>query len=210
VLHSIGLAPAPASKTGFLTTNAWEIPLIVTVCSVIILFSYYRILKPLYCTNYGVISRNRVDRQILNEANPDDPSLQFHSHGLESSILNSLPISRFEKSKEGEETQITTDCAVCLGEFEEGQWLKRLPSCTHAFMFLALTLRFQSHSNCPLCRSHVHDLAVHHESESPVSQHMVLQILRREDFFQERDAHYQILRSTILANSGTAGHESTS
>ncbi|KAG7947032.1 hypothetical protein I3843_14G073200 [Carya illinoinensis] len=201
VLHSIGPGPAftLASKTGFLTTNAWEIPLIATVCSVIILFSYYRILKPLYCTNYGVISRNRVDRQILNEANPDDPSLQFDSHGLESSILNSLPISRFEKSKEGEETQITTDCAVCLGEFEEGQWLKRLPSCTHAFHVSCIDTWFQSHSNCPLCRSHVHDLA-----------HMVLQILRREDFFQERDAHYQILRSTILANSGTAGHESTS
>ncbi|KAF5470596.1 hypothetical protein F2P56_011100 [Juglans regia] len=203
VLHSIGQAPAPApaSEPGIPTKNAWEIPLIATVCSVIILFSYYRILKPLYCTNYGVISRNRVGRQILNEANPDDPSLQFHSHALESSILNSLPISQFEKSKEGEETQITTDCAVCLGEFEEGQWLKRLPICTHAFHVSCIDTWFQTHSNCPLCRSHVHDLALHHEFESPVSQHTVPQILRREDFFHERAEHYQILRSTILTTS---------
>ncbi|KAE8038987.1 hypothetical protein FH972_011443 [Carpinus fangiana] len=114
--------------------NSWTVPFIATVCTMIPQFSYYRILKSFCYAFRGVSYRNRVGRHLLNEANPDDPSLQFHSRGLESSILYSLPMSQFKKNNEGEHGQSNPeDCAVCLGEFEEGQWLKRLPNCRHAF-----------------------------------------------------------------------------
>lgn len=166
----------------------------------ILLFSYYRILKSFCCAFRGVTYRNRVGRHLLNEANPDDPSLQFHSRGLESSILHSLPMSQFKKNNEGEHGQSNPeDCAVCLGEFEEGQWLKRLPNCSHAFHVPCIDSWFQSHSNCPLCRSTVYDLTIH--AEYPVSVNTVLEPLSREDFIQERTTHHQMLGSLILPNS---------
>lgn len=184
--------------------NSWEIPFIATVCTLILLFSYYRILKSFCCAFRGVTSRNRVGRQPLNGANPDDPSLQFHSQGLGSSIINSLPMSQFKKNNEGEHNQSNTDCGVCLGEFEKGQWLKRLPNCSHAFHVACIDTWFQSHSNCPLCRTTVYDLTIHTidtDAEYPVSVNTMLEPLSREDFIQERTTHYQMLRSLILPNS---------
>jgi hypothetical protein len=180
--------------------NSWELPLIAAVCTMILLFSYYyRILKSLICCAFrGVTSRDRVGRhEILY---PDDPSLQFHSRGLESSILHSLPTSQYlKKNNEGEHSQSNADCVICLGEFEEGQWLKRLPNCSHAFHVPCIDTWFQSHSNCPLCRSSVYDLTIH--TQYPVSGNTMLESLRREDFIQERTTHYQILRSLVLPNS---------
>lgn len=73
-----------------------------------------------------------------------------------------------------------TDCAVCLGEFEEGEWLKNLPNCTHTFHVSCIDTWFQSHSNFPLCRAHIYDFTIRHEYSS-VSVHTLQETLRRED-----------------------------
>ncbi|KAG6631568.1 hypothetical protein CIPAW_13G099800, partial [Carya illinoinensis] len=92
-------------------------------------------------------------------------------------LFPSLNLRRRMKEKK---TRKETQRAVCLGEFEEGQWLKHLPNCTHAFHVPCIDTWFQSHSNCPLCRSHVYDVDIHHESS--VSMHTMLETLGREDF----------------------------
>ncbi|KAH7542517.1 hypothetical protein FEM48_Zijuj02G0082300 [Ziziphus jujuba var. spinosa] len=99
--------------------NPWVITSVATICIVIILFAYLRIIKT-FCNN---ISRNQDGRRLLNVSNPDDPSLQFHSHGLDFSFVHSLPITQFKKDNQGksEMAQSNMDCAVCLGEFEEGE-----------------------------------------------------------------------------------------
>ncbi|KAF5447013.1 hypothetical protein F2P56_032602 [Juglans regia] len=96
--------------------NKWEISFIASVCTIVLLCSYYSILKSACLAFRGATSRNRDRRRLMNEADPesDDLSLQFHSHGLESSILNSIPITQFEKKNEGEDTERNTECAVCL------------------------------------------------------------------------------------------------
>ncbi|KAK9279396.1 hypothetical protein L1049_013075 [Liquidambar formosana] len=179
--------------------SCWN-PLVISIvgatCTIFLFFSYYRILKRHCCV---LSSRNRAQRQLLNEDNPDDPSLQFHSRGLDSTIMHSIPITQFKKSSEEELSQSNTDCAVCLGEFEEGEWIKNLPNCSHAFHVSCIDTWFQSHSNCPLCRSDVFDLNIHNEYS--ISMYSLLETLRREDFFQERAAYYQNLRSEILENS---------
>ncbi|XAR50938.1 hypothetical protein NMG60_11005406 [Bertholletia excelsa] len=44
-------------------------------------------------------------------------------------------------------------CAVCLGEFVEGEELRVLPGCTHCFHVSCVDTWLRSHSSCPLCRA---------------------------------------------------------
>lgn len=44
-------------------------------------------------------------------------------------------------------------CAVCLGEFNEGDEVRVLPECGHIFHVLCIDKWLYSHTNCPLCRA---------------------------------------------------------
>ncbi|KAK7312499.1 hypothetical protein VNO77_36399 [Canavalia gladiata] len=177
----------------------WKIEEIVSIAIVCVIFFtlsgccgiFNRVLCGLCRTS---TARNQVPRRLVHDFIPnDDLSLQLQSRGLEFSVVESLPMSQFKKS-EGENKAINVDCAICLGEFEEGEWLKHLPKCSHSFHVCCIDTWFQSHSNCPLCRSFVH----HHLLECSVSSHTLLETLRREDFFQERVGHFQSIRSENL------------
>ncbi|KAL5205496.1 hypothetical protein ABZP36_033705 [Zizania latifolia] len=47
------------------------------------------------------------------------------------------------------------DCAVCLGEFRDGELVRLLPRCAHPFHAPCIDTWLRSHVNCPLCRSPV-------------------------------------------------------
>lgn len=46
-------------------------------------------------------------------------------------------------------------CAVCLTEFRDGETLRLLPRCRHAFHRGCIDTWLRAHVNCPLCRSDV-------------------------------------------------------
>ena len=50
-----------------------------------------------------------------------------------------------------------SDCAVCLGEFQDKEMLRLLPKCNHAFHVSCIDTWLQSHVNCPICRSMIVD-----------------------------------------------------
>ncbi|XP_050215715.1 RING-H2 finger protein ATL79-like [Mercurialis annua] len=45
------------------------------------------------------------------------------------------------------------DCAICLSEFVEGEGIRVLGSCQHAFHVHCIEKWLSSHSSCPTCRS---------------------------------------------------------
>ncbi|KAF0913315.1 hypothetical protein E2562_021965 [Oryza meyeriana var. granulata] len=47
------------------------------------------------------------------------------------------------------------DCAVCLGEFRDGELVRLLPRCSHPFHAPCIDTWLRAHVNCPLCRSPV-------------------------------------------------------
>ncbi|KAL6629414.1 hypothetical protein ACP70R_029179 [Stipagrostis hirtigluma subsp. patula] len=49
----------------------------------------------------------------------------------------------------------TADCAVCLGEVEKGETVRRLPACRHVFHRECIDLWLHAHATCPVCRSSV-------------------------------------------------------
>ncbi|KAJ0471562.1 putative transcription factor C2H2 family [Helianthus annuus] len=82
------------------------------------------------------------------------------SSGLNASILNSLPVFVYSKSKSKSKinaNNVVEDCCVCLSEFEERDQCLVLPNCKHCFHSGCIHMWFSNHSTCPLCRSPVHE-----------------------------------------------------
>ncbi|KAL9251113.1 RING-H2 finger protein ATL54-like protein, partial [Drosera capensis] len=72
--------------------------------------------------------------------------------GLPPSVIESIALCKYKK---GDGLVDGTDCAVCLSEFEEGENLRVLPKCNHAFHVPCIDTWLRSHTNCPMCRAPV-------------------------------------------------------
>lgn len=171
-----------------------EICLILAFCCLLFLiFTQWNTLKCILCvaTNTNNNNRNFVEGQFGNH----EPSQQFQGSDLELLSMmiqiNSLPITQFKKNV-AQQMPINVDCAICLGEFEEEEWLKVLPNCNHGFHVSCIDTWFRCNSNCPLCRSRVHRVLVANNPEISVSFNTWLEILGMDDISIETpSSHFQ-------------------
>ncbi|GAB2211129.1 hypothetical protein Droror1_Dr00016421 [Drosera rotundifolia] len=77
---------------------------------------------------------------------------------------------------------------VCLTEFEEGEDLRLLPMCSHAFHVFCIDTWLRSHKNCPLCRAPVvNEGVVSSWDLSPVEETMIEDLEDREAGIEIRD-----------------------
>ncbi|KAJ7548629.1 hypothetical protein O6H91_07G020200 [Diphasiastrum complanatum] len=136
-----GGKPSHAVTPGVLTV-------IAVLATAFILVSYYRIFGQ-YCA--ALLWRNRRRRQL-----PDDNNhaiLDFEvgtSNGIDEALIDKIPVYSFRE----EDVLIdSTECSVCLSEFQDHEHLRLLPKCGHAFHLPCIDTWLNSHSNCPLCRA---------------------------------------------------------
>lgn len=76
-------------------------------------------------------------------------------YGLDDSVIKTIPLSVYTKTRRvssGGGGWIN-DCAVCLIEFDEDDYVRTLPACSHAFHVDCIDIWLRSHANCPLCRA---------------------------------------------------------
>ncbi|XP_030456267.2 RING-H2 finger protein ATL56-like [Syzygium oleosum] len=70
--------------------------------------------------------------------------------------LKRLPKFRYPKrGAQGQQYQGCTDCAVCLDEFSQGQWCRKLVGCGHVFHRSCVDTWLVKVAACPVCRSQV-------------------------------------------------------
>lgn len=86
-----------------------------------------------------------IPRQRLQNSGPNT------LNSMDSSAAQLIPAHKHKKGLglAGEDGV----CAVCLGEFEEGEELRTLPECMHSFHVPCIDMWLYSHPNCPVCRT---------------------------------------------------------
>ncbi|KAH0470032.1 hypothetical protein IEQ34_001590 [Dendrobium chrysotoxum] len=140
--------PPPPSHSNF-TLSPLLIAIIVVITSAFFIVTGYLIALK-YCNNQR--------RRSLTSLTSTPPSswLPPPSTGLDASLINKLTIYRYRHGDA--DIPIANgdrDCSVCLGEFRDGDSLRLLPKCSHAFHKSCIDTWLSSHSNCPLCRAGV-------------------------------------------------------
>ncbi|CAL4891259.1 unnamed protein product [Urochloa decumbens] len=82
--------------------------------------------------------------------------------GLDDAAIKSLPSAPYFLSAAGGSGSASArgsgasrECAVCLLEFADGDELRALPLCAHAFHADCIDVWLRAHASCPLCRAAV-------------------------------------------------------
>ncbi|XP_022729082.1 RING-H2 finger protein ATL57-like [Durio zibethinus] len=79
---------------------------------------------------------------------PSDPHhVSASRKGLDPTTIRSLPVYSYHGN---EKYQI--DCAICLSEFEEKEYIKTIPYCKHVFHVECIDTWLASRGSCPVCR----------------------------------------------------------
>ena len=68
--------------------------------------------------------------------------------GMKEEALCRIPVAAYEAGI----GIPATECAICLGEFVEGEKVRVLPKCRHSFHVKCIDTWLASHSSCPTCR----------------------------------------------------------
>nr|KYP34515.1 RING-H2 finger protein ATL1A [Cajanus cajan] len=104
-------------------------------------------------TIYHLIILCRTQRHVTNQNAQQQRQQQGRSTGGNTVVPHLIPAHKYEKKNNGGDVEEDGTCAVCLGDFEEGEELRTLPECMHAFHVACIDMWLYSHSNCPVCRS---------------------------------------------------------
>ncbi|CAN6208400.1 unnamed protein product [Urochloa humidicola] len=91
------------------------------------------------------------------------------NRGLPAAALRSLPVTVYASaaSPAAGKDKDRLECAVCLSEVADGEKVRTLPKCAHAFHVECIDMWFHSHDTCPLCRAPVAADAADHLAALP-------------------------------------------
>lgn len=76
--------------------------------------------------------------------------------GVDPITIQSLPVHAYVggDAKQGiKKLELEIECAICLSEFEERDWVKKIPYCGHVFHVECIDTWLTSYVTCPLCRT---------------------------------------------------------
>ncbi|KAK4758510.1 hypothetical protein SAY87_019811 [Trapa incisa] len=114
----------------------------------------------------------------------------FHySYGLDDSVIKTIPLSLYTSKLNKYGGAAIRECAVCLLGFEEVDYVRTLPACSHAFHVDCIDVWLRSHANCPLCRAAVF------RPESPFVPMMAARI--RPSFDEDPNLRDIIIEETV-------------
>ncbi|KAF9684317.1 hypothetical protein SADUNF_Sadunf04G0105700 [Salix dunnii] len=159
--------PSPTSKLP-VDFSPTLIAMVVVVAAAFLIITYSRLISRslLRVLRRWRRWRRRRRRRHLPSSNGDldsppplfDSPEGFHvysPYGLDESVIKTIPLSLYTAKNSSSFHKQIKDCAVCLLEFEDDDYVRTLPVCSHAFHVDCIDIWLRSHANCPLCRAGV-------------------------------------------------------
>ncbi|PSR98266.1 RING-H2 finger protein [Actinidia chinensis var. chinensis] len=116
--------------------------LIGILCGAVIVFTFH-------CIALGWCSPRRPPPNPPNRPSQivrPNQAQQSTTGNSSGQLITIYKYTNNEANKEG-------TCAVCLGEFTEGEEVRVLHECGHSFHVPCIDMWLWSHPNCPLCRA---------------------------------------------------------
>lgn len=146
--------PATDHSTSGTHISSYIIILASVFSAIFILLGLYVIKTKCYSTwcgwRHNETQSEASNQEFLDENQVDHPVWYITTAGLQQTMINSIAVCKY---KRGEGLIEGTECSVCLNEFREGETLRLLPKCSHAFHIPCIDTWLRSHTNCPLCRA---------------------------------------------------------
>ncbi|CAM8937771.1 unnamed protein product [Rhodiola kirilowii] len=156
------------------------IAMVIVIASAFLIITYSRLIskhvtKPILNTFHHWRRRRRRRSHVASSAgdvestfnhsnsnffDPTDGYQIFSPYGLDDSVIKTIPLSIYSVKlqhgcKKKSFVEVGKDCAVCLLEFEENDYVRTLPICSHNFHVDCIDIWLRSHANCPLCRARI-------------------------------------------------------
>nr|XP_027070658.1 RING-H2 finger protein ATL52-like [Coffea arabica] len=133
--------------------SSFYTPLLISMIGVfstcVVLVIYHFILIR-YC--HRRTPQTASNGNAVAQAVPESPSLPS---GVDHKLLETMPIIAYSPTKQqgGLFRVDQSECVVCLGALEQGEMVRLLPNCRHAFHVPCIDEWFVAHTSCPVCRS---------------------------------------------------------
>ncbi|XP_041027939.1 RING-H2 finger protein ATL51-like [Juglans microcarpa x Juglans regia] len=130
------------------SSRSFYTPLLISLAGIVfasLAIAAYHLILVRFCL------RRRRHRQLA--------SSRWHLNqmpaGLDQKVLAAIPILCYSTNNvKGESFRVDqSECVVCLGELVEGDSVRLLPYCRHAFRVPCIDKWFSAHFNCPICRA---------------------------------------------------------
>lgn len=106
---------------------------------------------------YQQLSHQEISHQRLNSSLGSLGEKSFASRSLNRYLVSSFKYKKGINTPEDEASD--ADCVICLLGFEDGEDLQQLPRCNHSFHAPCINMWLYSHSDCPLCREPLEEVA---------------------------------------------------
>ncbi|CAO2169950.1 unnamed protein product [Urochloa humidicola] len=121
----------------------------------LLMLAYY-----LFLTRCGLLFFWRADQSIsvvTVTVHEEAPPHRSGGGGLEEAAIRRIPTFRYRSGHDDakKQQQQQQECAVCLGDFGDGERLRLLPPCRHAFHIDCIDAWLHATATCPLCRAAV-------------------------------------------------------
>uniref|UniRef100_A0ACD6AMP1 Uncharacterized protein n=1 Tax=Avena sativa TaxID=4498 RepID=A0ACD6AMP1_AVESA len=113
----------------------------------------------------ALVSRCACRRRRSASSSPDHSSPP--PKGLKKKVIEALPTVSFTASSSSPAATTawssSSECAICLADFVEGEAVRVLPRCGHGFHVACVDAWLRTHATCPSCRAAI-------IAEEPVKQ----------------------------------------
>ncbi|MCD7473224.1 hypothetical protein HAX54_014935 [Datura stramonium] len=97
-----------------------------------------------------------------------------NTKGLDSTVIKSFAIFAYSDVRKALKIgKSVLECAVCLNEFEDGEFLRLLPNCCHVFHPECIDAWLAFRTTCPVCRACLENKTKPGELKKPVHENSV-------------------------------------